>query len=102
MNLKKNFYDYPDQRLNFLTGTIFFILRVSIIIIHYLPYTPNYLQYIAYVSVAFFSQVTDSYAHFIGCYVVCYLILFTFFLFLLLNLPFTKKKVEIFLGEQFL
>lgn len=86
----------------FLESIISNTSKGLVLIIHYFTYTPYYLLYIFMSIPAFFCSLKPSYIHIICETFICVLLIFTFFLFVLLNLNITKKRFEYFLGKSFI
>lgn len=87
---------------NFLESIISNTFTGLVLIIHYFTHTPYYLLYILISILAFFCSLKHSYINIISETFICVLLIFTFFLFVLLNLNITKKRVEYFLGKSFI
>ena len=77
-------------------------LKNQVLTVYYFSFTLYYLLFVFCAIITFFSKVDHSYIKIVCQFIVFYSILSSLMLFLLLIVPFTRKKVEILLGEQFL
>lgn len=99
----KSLYNFYRTTLyNFLKSIISNTFKGLVLIIHYFSHTPIYLLYILVSILAFFCSVKHSYISIISETFICVLLIFTFFLFVLLNLNITNKKIDYFLGKSFI
>lgn len=99
----KNLYNFCRTSIfNFSKSTVSNAFRGLFLIIHYFSHTSYYLLYILLSILAFFCNVDDSYISIMCKTFICVLLFSTLFLFMLLNISFTNKKIEYLLGKLFI
>lgn len=91
-----------DQIYIFLRKCIQKILKIQILTIHYFAYTRYYLLYVVVIILACFSKAESSYINLFFKYILFFTMFSTFIIFILLLLPFTKSRVEMLAGAQFI
>lgn len=93
---------FKTKILLFLRFFVQNTLKNQVLTVYYFSFTLYYLLFVFCTIAAFFSKVDHSYIQIVCQSIVFYSILSSLMLFLLLIVPFTRKKVEILLGKQFL
>ena len=92
----------PKNTLMFFENIIRQIFKTFILTIFYLTYSPLYLLYIVLNIVGFYSKVENSIVSYSCKTAILSLIFISVFLFVVLNIPFTKEKIERLVGSTFL
>ena len=94
--------DYKNKIYKIFKSIISTLFKVLILLIHYLSYTLFYVLYILMTILGFFCTVKESYMSMISETFICVSLFFTLFLFVILNLQITSKKIEHILGKPFI